>query len=108
MRKLDARVNESAMRPSLHLSWRQRALAHAAVTAYGQWRSECASVRASYRQWVGARREEEPSAFSDYRFALDREDRAAKRFARLMRRAGHLAETGVAMRLAQFQTGDRR
>ena len=93
------------MRLRLNFS-RQRTLADAAVAAYGEWRSECAAVRASYRQWVGARREEEPSAFSDYRSALDREERAAKRFARLMRRAGHLAETGVALQLAQIQTGD--
>ena len=74
------------MRPSLYLPWRQRTVAHAAVAAFGDWRSECAAVWASSRQWVGARREEEPSAFSDHRSALGREERAAKRFARLMRR----------------------
>jgi hypothetical protein len=94
------------MRLSLDFSWRQRMLADAAVVAYSEWRSECAAVRASYRRWVGARGEEEPSAFSDYRSALDREEHAAKHFARLMRRAGHLAETGIALQLARIQAGD--
>src|SRR5437588_653660 len=98
--------DDSAMRPSLHLTWRQRTLADAALGAYSEWRSECAAVRASYRRWVGTRGEEEPSAFSDYRSALDREERAAKHFARLMRRGGHLAETGIALQLARIQAGD--
>ena len=51
-----------------------------------------------------ARREEERSAFFDYRSALDREERAAKHFARLMRRAGHLRKTGVVLQLARIQT----
>src|SRR5437868_14701341 len=97
---------DSAMRLSLHLTRRQRTLADAALDAYSEWRSECAAVRASYRRWVGTRGEEEPSAFNDYRSALDREERAAKHFARLMRRAGHLAETGIALQLARIQAGD--
>ena len=106
-RKLDAsRMNESPMRLSLNFSWRQRMLADAAVAAYSEWRGECAAVRASYRQWAGARREEEPSAFIDYRSALDREERVAKHFARLMRRAGHLRKTGVVLQLARIQTDD--
>jgi hypothetical protein len=81
-------------------------LADAAVAAYSEWRGECVAVRASYRQWAGARREEESSAFIDYRSALDREEHAAERYARLMRRAGHLAETGIALQLARIQAGD--
>ena len=99
-------IDDSAMRLTLHLTWRSRTVADAALAAYSDWRSECADVRISYRRWVRARREEEPSAFSDYRSALDREERAAKHFARLMRRAGHLAETGIALQLARIQAGD--
>jgi hypothetical protein len=99
-------MDDSAMRHTLHLSWRSRMLADAALAAYSEWRSECAAVRASYRRWVGTRGEEEPSAFSDYRSALDREEHAAKRYARLMRRAGHLAETGIALQVARIQAGD--
>ena len=105
-RKLDAsRMNESPMGLRLNFSWRPRMLADAAVAAYSEWRSECAAVGASCRQWVGARREEERSAFSDYRCALDREEHAAERYARLTRRAGHL-ETGVVLQLARIQTDD--
>jgi hypothetical protein len=99
-------MDDSPMRLGLNFSWRQRTVADAALAAYSEWRSECAAVRASYRRWVGTRGEEEPSAFSDYRSALDREERAAGQFARLMRRAGHLDETGVALRLARIQAGD--
>lgn len=99
-------MDDSAMRLNLHLTWRPRTLADSTLAAYNEWRSECAAVRASYRRWVDARGEEEPSAFSDYRCALDREERAAKHFARLMRRAGHLAETGVFLQLARIQAGD--
>src|SRR5690242_2685201 len=93
-------MDDSPMRLGLNFSWRQRTLADAALAAYSEWRRECAAVRASYRRWVGARREEEQSAFSEYRSALDREERAAEHFARLMRRAGHLAETGIALQVA--------
>ena len=99
-------MNDSPMRLPLHLTWRSRTVADAALAAYSEWRSECAAVRVSYRRWVCARGEEAPSAFSDYRSALDREERAAKHFARLMRRAGHLAETGIALQLARIQAGD--
>ena len=99
-------MDDSAMRLSFHLTRRQRTLADATLAAYSEWRGECAAVRASYRRWAGARREEEPSAFNDYRSALDREERAAKQFARLMRRAGDLAETGIALQLARIQVGD--
>jgi hypothetical protein len=81
-------------------------LAGAEVAAYSEWRSECAAVRASYRQWAGAHREEERSAFSNYRSALDREGHAAKHFARLMRRAGHLGKTAGVLQLTRIQTGD--
>ena len=99
-------MDDSAMRLSLHMTWRQRTLADSALAAYSEWRSECAAVRVGYRRWVGAPREEEPSAFSDYRSALDREERAAEHFARLMRRGGHSAETGIALQLARIEAGD--
>ena len=99
-------MDDSAMRLSFHLTRRQRTLPDAALDAYREWRGECAAVRASYQRWAGARREEESSAFNDYRSALDREECAAKQFARLMRRASDLAETGIALQLARIQVGD--
>jgi hypothetical protein len=84
-------------------SARQRALVDAAVVAYTQWRWECAAVRNAYRQWKSAGAFDRPLAFVAYNAALDREEGAAKLYARLMRRAGHLAEAGLARQLAQIQ-----
>ena len=99
-------MNDSVMRLTLHLTWRSRTVADAALAAYSEWRSECAAVRVSYRRWVCARGEEAPSAFSDYRSALDREEHAAKRYAKLIRRAGHLGKTGVVLQLARIEADD--
>ncbi|HEY2654328.1 MAG TPA: hypothetical protein VGI55_00975 [Solirubrobacteraceae bacterium] len=79
---------------------RRRAVAEAAVAAYSQWREECAAVRSTYRRWASASAVDEPLAFIAYKAALDREQRAATLYARLIRRAGHVVEIG----LAQVQT----
>lgn len=84
-------------------SARQRALVDAAVAAYTQWRGECAAVRNAYRMWKSASAFDRPLAFDAYNAALDREEGAAKRYARLMRRAGRLTEPGLARQLAQIQ-----
>lgn len=86
-------------------SARQRALVDGAVAAYTQWREECAAVRSAYRRWIGARAVDRPFAFADYNAALDREERAARRYARLMGRARDLRETGLAHQLVQIQIG---
>jgi hypothetical protein len=83
-------------------SGRERARVDAAVAAYREWTNECSAVRNAYRRWVGASALEEPSAFVAYHAALDREEHAAKRYARVMRRAGHLLETGLAHQLARL------
>jgi hypothetical protein len=82
---------------------RRRAAVEAAVAAYSQWRGECAAVRRAYRRWASASAVDEPLAFNAYAAALDREQRAATLYARLMRRAGHLVEIGLAHQLAQVQ-----
>lgn len=80
------------MRRRITRTARQRALLDAAMGAYGEWRAECVEVRNAYRRWKGARAGEEPPAFTAYTAALDREEHAAKRYARVMRRAGHPLE----------------
>ena len=82
---------------------RRRARVDAAVAAYRQWHSERDSVRAAYRVWVAASAFAEPLAFEAYQSALDREERAAKTYAGLMRRVGHLTETSLAHQLALIQ-----
>jgi len=73
------------------------------VAAYSDWRRECASVRNAYRSWASARAVDKSLAFVAYNAALDREERAAKLFARLLRRSGQVAEIGLAHQLAQIQ-----
>lgn len=87
----------------LRRSVRERALVEEAVAAYSQWRQECAAVRRAYRAWAGARAAHRRYAFDDYHAALNREERAAARYACLIGRAGHLRETGVAQQLAQIE-----
>jgi hypothetical protein len=77
---------------------RRRARVDAA--AYRQWHSERDAVRAAYRVWVAASAFAQPLAFEAYQSALDREERAAKTYAALMRRVRHLTETGLAHQLA--------
>ena len=84
-------------------SARQRAAVDAMVAAYSDWRRECAAVRNAYRSWTSARAVDKSLAFGAYDAALDREERAAELYARLLRRAGHLTETGLAHQLAQIQ-----
>jgi hypothetical protein len=75
------------------------------VAAYTQWRGEGAAVGNAYRRWPIASTLDRPLAFDAYTAALDREEGAALVYARLMRRASRLAETGLAQQLAKLQTG---
>jgi hypothetical protein len=86
-------------------SGRRRSAPHNALAAYVQWRSECDAVRVAYRTWRDACALDEPRAFDAYRAALDGEESAAVLFARRMRRARRVAETGLALQLAHSQTG---
>ena len=86
-------------------SGRRRAAADSALAAYLEWRRECDAVRVAYRTWRGARALDEPRTFDAYKAALDREESAAALFARRMQRAHRLAETRLALQLAQSQTG---
>ena len=86
-------------------SGRRRAAADNALAAYTEWRSERDAVRDAYRTWRDAHALDEARAFDAYKAALDREESAAVRFARRMRQAHRLVETGLALQLAQSQTG---
>jgi hypothetical protein len=84
---------------------RRRAVVDGALAAYTAWREQCSAVQHAYRQWASASKADEPDAFEAYRAALDREEGAAKRYARLIPRAGHHVEFGLARQLAQIETG---
>ena len=98
----------SAMRLKLiRRSARRRALGDAAVTAYAQWRSECAAVRGAYHRWVAAGAGDSAPAFYASNDALDREEHAAKRYARLISRAGEIPETALLHQLVRIEAGVR-
>ena len=66
-------------------------LIDAVMDGYVAWREESAAVEAAYRDWQAANREDEAIAFIAYCGALDREERAADRYRRLIEQAvGHL------------------
>lgn len=94
----------SAMRLKLI---RRGALMGAAVTAHAQRRTECAAVRGGYRRWMAAGAGDNAFAFYAYNDALDREEHAAKRYARLISRAGEIPETALLHQLARIEIGVR-
>ena len=71
------------------------------VVAYSSWRDECTAVRSAYRAWVRAAPGDAALAFACYRSAVDREERAADVYLKLVRRARRLPpEIGLAQQLA--------
>ena len=83
---------------------RRRAEVEHAVSAYSAWRHERASVRAAYVRWTRSATKDAWFAFAAYRLALDREERAAAAYARLLPRAERRPEFEVARQLAQHVT----
>ena len=60
------------------------------IEAYVDWREACRLVRSAYRDWGITRRQGAADAFLEYSKALDREERAAEEYARLVRRVGQV------------------
>ncbi len=59
-------------------------LIDAVMDGYVTWREESMAVQATYREWVGAPLAWRELAFDDYCEALDREERAASEYQRLL------------------------
>ena len=96
------------MRPKrLKRSAHERVLVESAIAAYAQWRGQSAAVRTAYRRWAAASVAERRAAFEDYSAALDREERAATRYAELLSRAGHLQMGGLARQLIEVRLSAR-
>jgi hypothetical protein len=109
-RKLHAPTEGTKAQMRLRLMHRggyKNRLSDAVVIAYAEWTSECAAVRNAYRQWRAASVVEESIAFDAYNAALDREEHAAKRYARRVRRAGYLGDPALAHRLSRVETSYR-
>jgi hypothetical protein len=68
----------------------RRRLMTQALDAYAGWRDQCGAVDLAYRRWAAARGHEAAVWYSAYSAALVREERAAERYAQLIRRAGSL------------------
>ena len=67
-----------------------------AFDAYVCWREECIAVDRAYSAWTRARLADAALAFDAYTDALDREERAANIYVRLMGQLGQLLDTGLA------------
>jgi hypothetical protein len=61
-------------------------LIDAVMDGYVTWREESMAVHATYREWRGAPSAWRELAFDDYCAALDREERAASEYQRLLAR----------------------
>jgi hypothetical protein len=58
------------------------ALVDILMDVYCDWRTACASVRAAYARWLSASPSEREPAFTEYRDALDHEERASTMYER--------------------------
>ena len=83
---------------------RRRADVDDVVAAYSAWRGECAAARAAYRRWGRGARRDAWFECAAYLAALDREERAAEVYARLLARAQLRPELDVARQLAELPT----
>ena len=81
----------NAKKRSLH----QKQIVDDAVISYVEWREECMEVWNAYSRWASAPPQDVHGAHTAYRAALDREEAAANEYAGLMKRVGHLVETGL-------------
>jgi hypothetical protein len=55
------------------------------IGGYVTWRESSAAVAAKYQTWAQARGDRRSTAFADYVAALDREERAASGYERLVK-----------------------
>lgn len=74
---------------------RKRRMVDRAVLAYVEWRAHCTAVADAYRCWMNVGSADAALAYTAYEAALDREEAAARIYARLVRRVGHVVETGL-------------
>jgi hypothetical protein len=61
-----------------------------AMDAYAGWRDQCSATERVYRGWASARGADADVWYAAYSAALDREERAAERYAETLRRIGSL------------------
>jgi hypothetical protein len=76
-------------------SRRERAAVAGAVVAYSEWHTEHVAASIAYRNWATAKAGDRQRAFDAFNAALDREERAAGLYARVIGRAEPPAERAV-------------
>jgi hypothetical protein len=72
---------------------RQKELVDRLIEAYVTWREACLRVSDAYGSWARETGPGATSEFGRYMAELEREERAADVYARLVRRAGQLASS---------------
>ncbi len=77
------------------------------MDAYVDWHEACLLVGDAYRCWQGATGPAVAVAFGSYMTALDREERTAEIYTRLVRRVGDLAAHNPAATLGAPASGAR-
>jgi hypothetical protein len=87
--------------PTSHRRRRRRDV-HKALDAYVEWREACVAVQVAYGLWRSRRGSDRALAFYAYADALDREERAADVYARLVRAFGGATRAGAAVPLAEL------
>jgi hypothetical protein len=70
--------------------WQRRRLVNQAMDAHAGWRDQCRAVRLAYSYWAGASEGDAGAWYNAYSAALDREQRAAERYAGLIERLGDI------------------
>jgi len=87
---------------------RRRADIDAVLAAYSDWKRECAAVRDAYGRWGRLAKRDARYGFAAYRAALDREERAADSYARLLRGIRPWPELDVARQLTGPRASSER
>jgi hypothetical protein len=85
----------SAGMATITMRAQRRRLVNAALDAHAGWREQCRAVDVAYRLWEATRGHEAESWYIAYSVALDREERAATRYASLLQGVGYFAATDL-------------
>jgi hypothetical protein len=72
------------------MSWQRRSLVNEAMNALDGWRDQCRAVWIAYSYWAGADEGDATLWYTAYSAALDREERAAERYAGLLEHLGSI------------------
>jgi hypothetical protein len=87
---------------------KRRKLVNETMDAYLGWREQCGAVWIAHSRWSAARPCDAEVWHAAYSAALDREERAAERYASLIRRVGHLGAEDLEPIASLAAAGARR